>query len=254
MPGARGYSHFAYWKFPGGENAGMYALRKSSLVCCLLLFQSLCWSDEVDPVQAELDKAKASYESAIETSESKLLDAFDTKIAAVAATGSLAGVRLLLAEKDAFLKEGKVPLSPTMREAVSEYYREVRKARDALELAYGKAIREYTKSLQIEKADSIESELAAFKEMHRSAVAADARPRIEIIAAFYGQNVSWIDVTDKVRAAVGRAALWSTVVRTSDWGEPAPGWTGTRSLLVRYSVNGKVMFKAVWQGEVITIP
>lgn len=77
---------------------------------------------------------------------------------------------------------------------------------------------------------------------------------IIIIAAFYGQNISWLDVTDKVRQAVNGKFEWSGTVVTKDWGEPAPGFGGPRTLMIRYSVAGKVRFRAAYQGKVISIP
>jgi hypothetical protein len=77
---------------------------------------------------------------------------------------------------------------------------------------------------------------------------------IIIIAAFYGQNISWLDVTDKVRRAVNGKSEWSGTVATKDWGEPAPGFGGPRTLMIRYSVSGKVRFRAAYQGQVISIP
>jgi hypothetical protein len=43
-------------------------------------------------------------------------------------------------------------------------------------------------------------------------------------------------------------------VSTKDWGEPAPGFNGPRTLLVRYAVGGKVVFKTVYEGKEISLP
>ena len=66
---------------------------------------------------------------------------------------------------------------------------------------------------------------------------------IEIIAAFYGQNVSWLDVTDKVHKAVKGKAKWSAKVSSANWGKIAPQFKGPRTLLIRYLVNGKTVYK-----------
>lgn len=78
--------------------------------------------------------------------------------------------------------------------------------------------------------------------------------RLQIIAAFYGQNISWIDVTEKVRQAANGKARFSATVNTNDLGEPAPGWDGRRTLTVRYSFAGNLGFKAVYEGKLITLP
>jgi WD40 repeat protein len=84
--------------------------------------------------------------------------------------------------------------------------------------------------------------------------ASEGGGKIDIIAAFYGQNVSWIDVTDKVRGMVKGLEKWTAKVNTEDFGEPAPGFSGPRTLLVRYSVGGQVKVKPVYQNEMITLP
>lgn len=77
---------------------------------------------------------------------------------------------------------------------------------------------------------------------------------IRIISAFYGQNVSWLDVTDKVRQATQAKRNWSVEVQTEDWGEPAPGFGGPRTLLIRYSLNDEVKVKSRYQGKRMTLP
>jgi hypothetical protein len=63
-----------------------------------------------------------------------------------------------------------------------------------------------------------------------------------------------IDVTEKVRQAANGKARFSATVNTNDLGEPAPGWDGIRTLAVRYSFAGKIGFKAVYEGKLITLP
>jgi len=88
----------------------------------------------------------------------------------------------------------------------------------------------------------------------RESIENDPAEPIQILAAFYGQNVSWLDVTDKVQAAAKGKAKWASTVATEDWGEPAPNFTGPRTLLIRYAVDGRERFKAVYEGQGITIP
>jgi hypothetical protein len=76
----------------------------------------------------------------------------------------------------------------------------------------------------------------------------------QVISAFYGQNVSWIDVTDKLRSWANGTATWSGVVNSRDLGDPAPGWTGQRTLIVQYMVNGRVLFKAAYEGKELSLP
>jgi hypothetical protein len=78
--------------------------------------------------------------------------------------------------------------------------------------------------------------------------------KLQIIAAFYGQNVSWLDVTNKLRRATQGRTKWSAIVNSKELGEPAPGFAGPRTLTIRYSVGGKVRFKAVYEGKEIALP
>jgi hypothetical protein len=77
---------------------------------------------------------------------------------------------------------------------------------------------------------------------------------IRIVAAFYGQNVSWLDVTEKLQHATSGRTTWSSKVRTRDWGEPAPGFAGPRTLLVRYVVGGKARVKFAYEGNELELP
>jgi hypothetical protein len=81
----------------------------------------------------------------------------------------------------------------------------------------------------------------------------DPKAAIEIITAVYGANTSWLDVTDKVRKAVGNKANWSATVRTKDFGEPAPGFAGPRALIVRFRVNGKIRLTSNYEDKEIDI-
>ena len=60
---------------------------------------------------------------------------------------------------------------------------------------------------------------------------------LTIHAAFYGANVSWFDVTQKVSQMAEGKAFLSFVPSNSLFGNPAPSWNGTRSLVVRYSIG-----------------
>lgn len=83
---------------------------------------------------------------------------------------------------------------------------------------------------------------------------ADNEKTIRIVAAFYGQNVNWLDVTAKVQEATADRVKWSATVQTSDWGDPAPGWKGPRTLLVRYVLGGRTRVKFAYEGDEIALP
>lgn len=202
--------------------------------------------EDADAVNAQLRKAKVAYEEAVEKANSTMAEVFAEKVKEVAATGNLVAVKKLMAESEAFEAEGKLPSSRDMKAAVSKYQLAIKNAREAMDVAYDTAVRQYTKDLNVNKADFTKTEWEVFKSRGKvnSATAASSSPII-IHAAFYGQNVNWIDVTEKLRTIVGERREWSTVVNTADWGDPAPGYTGPRTLIVRYTVDGAT--KSTWQ-------
>ena len=61
-------------------------------------------------------------------------------------------------------------------------------------------------------------------------------------------------MTEKVREAAQGKSNWKMAVNSNDLGDPVPGWTGPRTLLVRYSVDGKIQNKAVYEGKEIELP
>jgi hypothetical protein len=151
--------------------------------------------------------------------------------------------------------------SAEAKKALLEYDKAVAKAREAydketdgarkklltdLEAAQEKA----TKAKELDEAVRIRNLVKDFE---------DSKPppptgKLQIIAAFYGQNVSWLDLTNKLRQATQGRTKWSAIVNSKDLGEPAPGFAGPRTLMVRYSVGGRVRFKAVYEGKQITLP
>jgi hypothetical protein len=103
------------------------------------------------------------------------------------------------------------------------------------------------------KADQLD-EAALLRDLRKLIESENAvKPKIEVITALYGANVSWLDVTDKARKAVGNKAKWSAVVRTDDWGEPAPGFDGKRALLIQYRVHGRVLLAKSYEGDQLKI-
>jgi hypothetical protein len=142
-----------------------------------------------------------------------------------------------------------------MKAAASHYQQAIKKAREAMDAAYDKAVRQYTKDLNVNKADFTKTEWEVFKARRKGNTATGSSPSTIVVhAAFYGQNVNWIDVTEKLRAVVGDKRQWSTVVNTSDWGDPAPGFTGPRTLIVRYTIDGTTTSKWQYQGKELVIP
>ena len=150
--------------------------------------------------------------------------------------------------------------SPDAKKAVQDYEKATTLAREAyeketeaarkkllsdLEAAQDKA----TKAKELDEAVRIRDFRKGFEDAKRS-----PEQKLQIIAAFYGQNVSWLDVTSKLRQATRGKTRWSAIVNSKELGEPAPGFADPRTLIIRYSVAGRFRFKAVYEGKEITLP
>jgi hypothetical protein len=154
---------------------------------------------------------------------------FVALVAALAASGVFAA--------DANEDTAKRPTSPKAKSAIRDYDDAVAKATEAFQQEVGAARKKLLADLdEAQKratlADVLDEALAIreFKkkiESEEAAVRPDdsgagpakgAQPgRLTVVAAFYGQNVSWLDVTAKLRARANGRAKWSTTVNTKDW-------------------------------------
>jgi hypothetical protein len=151
--------------------------------------------------------------------------------------------------------------SAEAKKALVEYEKALAKAREAYDKEADGARKKLLTDLEAaqEKATKAKDldEAVRIHNVHKSFE--DSKPlpptgKLQIIAAFYGQNVSWLDLTNKLREATQGRTRWSAIVNSKDLGEPAPGFAGPRTLMVRYSVGGRVRFKAVYEGKEITLP
>ena len=120
-------------------------------------------ADDKDSVHDVLEKAKANYATETETANKEFLAAFDSKVQEIAKTGNLDGVKSVSADKKSFETDGKLPNSQTMKKATADYQLANEKARKAMMAAYETAVSDYTKALQIEKAEAINTEYDTFK-------------------------------------------------------------------------------------------
>jgi hypothetical protein len=152
--------------------------------------------------------------------------------------------------KSADAKKALLEYEKVLASAREAYEKEADGARKKLLTDLEAAQQKATKANELEEALRIRDLRKGFE---------DAKPpppdrKVQIIAAFYGQNISWLDVTAKLRQATQGKTKWSAIVNSKQLGEPAPGFAGPRTLMVRYSVKGKVAFKAAYEGKEITLP
>jgi hypothetical protein len=129
----------------------------------LLAFVANVLAEDKDLVRIEFDKSKTVHDEAIEKANKDFIAGFDSKIQEVAATGSLDGVKAIQAEKKQYEVDGKMPTSAAMKKLLIGYQTGIDNARKRMTAAYETAVSQYTKALQIDKAESINSEFEAFK-------------------------------------------------------------------------------------------
>ncbi len=79
------------------------------------------------------------------------------------------------------------------------------------------------------------------------------RGRPQFVAALYGVNQSWIDVTDKLNGIAMRKGGLPLIVTDEVFGDPAPEYAGGNSLVVRYLLNGKLQIQAVYVGRELAV-
>ncbi len=126
-----------------------------------------------DSIKAALDRAKAAHAEAAANAGKDLLIVLDDKIKSVAKTGDLNGLKQLIAEREAFVADGKLPSSKLIRPAVAKYSLAVKHAEDALIGAYQKAIKDYTRKMQIEQAEAVQKKMKAFLAKRKAGSAFD---------------------------------------------------------------------------------
>jgi multidrug efflux pump subunit AcrA (membrane-fusion protein) len=151
--------------------------------------------------------------------------------------------------------------SPDAKKAVLDYDKALTQAREAYEKETDAARKKLLSDLEAAqqkatKANELDDavRIRDFRKGFEDAKPSSPEQRLQIIAAFYGQNVSWLDVTSKLRQATRGKTRWSAIVNSKELGEPAPGFADPRTLIIRYSVAGRVRFKAVYEGKEITLP
>jgi hypothetical protein len=110
-----------------------------------------------------LDKAKAEYAEASDKARAALLDALAAAHKSATAAGNLDVVKSIQAEADAFEKNGKVPTSPRMKNAVATYQASMKQATAAVTKSYEQAVRDLTKAGKIADAEAVQAGLKEFR-------------------------------------------------------------------------------------------
>jgi hypothetical protein len=118
--------------------------------------------------------------------------------------------------------------------------------------AYKTALESATRAGNFDKATALKARIAEYEQETETPLTGTRN--LHVLSAMYGVNQSWLDVTDKLAKKIGGKPEWSVVVTNDDWGDPAPGFAGGNTLVVRYSTNGKITLKAGYEGRELTLP
>jgi hypothetical protein len=131
--------------------------RVSPLVACLACCLATAGQD--DPVQKEIARARAAYDAALERLRQGLAAALDAREKAARDRGDKKAVDAVKAERDKLKPAGEPPwplLTPAMRA-------DLQRARGQVEVAYQRAVREYTRASRDTEAAAAEKALDEFK-------------------------------------------------------------------------------------------
>jgi hypothetical protein len=121
-------------------------------------------ADELDPIQAKLDKAKAAYEADIKNLHAEFAETLKIRLDSARKRGDKKLVDQINAERRAFEKSGDLP------ESVPQNIKsKMNASRERLQRAYRSAIQDFTRSSQDDDATAAESELVEFRNVAAAA-------------------------------------------------------------------------------------
>ena len=128
-------------------------------------------AEEPDPIADVLDAAKFAYVTSLDNAKDEVTAKFDELLKAVSAEGKLNPVLAVKKERDAFVQEGKLSTSPTLKPTMEAYVEKVNQARQELAKAYAKAVADYTKALKVDEAKQLRAEYDVFAKEGRVVIA-----------------------------------------------------------------------------------
>lgn len=178
-----------------------------------------------------------------------------SKLAVAAGCVLLAG---LAVADDADIRFGEIKrIEANYEKAVADIEADAKRrmgdAEDARLDGYRKIYERIKGSKDVDRIVAVRDKIKALEE---EAESGKPRPkqRLVVVAAFYGVNQSWNDVTDALQKKIAKRGKVSFVVADEDWGDPAPNFPTGNTLVVRYISNGKVAHKSVYQSQVMELP
>lgn len=141
--------------------------------CCVLL-PGVSHAASSDDVGSALASAKVEHKAALDSLSTALVIAMQAAIKETATEGDLQKVKAAMAEKDGWVKQGRLSASPAFSECVKQYLTDRRAASTKLLNAYRDAVAGYTKQLKLDEATAIENEMKAFIATEKAVLAGKA--------------------------------------------------------------------------------
>lgn len=192
-----------------------------------------------DGIKARLLLVQRDYEERLNAEKTKVLERFDHLIEEATGAGELDEVKVLQAQKRAFLEHGSVPdYAGIVRTARSFRQARDRERRQLIE-AYDAAIREYTRAQKIQEAEDVRTErdrrVLEFTDDQRSAA---IDPRGEPIDFLAGRSKAmaavWVDEIGVWHLRFAPGAAWrrftgTITLRGGTWVMPVVPLSAARS-------------------------
>lgn len=129
----------------------------------------------------------------------------------------------------------------------------LRKAAAEIRLkAYKDRLAEVTKSGDFDKALAVKARIEELEKELEGDPKLQPKTPIRIVAAMYGVNQSWLDVTDTVQDAIYKKK--QVVVSDAVFGDPAPEYQPGNTLIIRYERKGVFHSVAIYTGKPLLLP
>ncbi len=116
------------------------------------------------------------------------------------------------------------------------------------------ALTDATKAGDFDSATALKARVSESETIEIPDPSEAVRGRPQFVAALYGVNQSWNDVTDKLNGIAMRKGGLPLIVTDEVFGDPAPQYSGGNTLVVRYLLNGKLQINAVYVGRELSVP
>lgn len=129
------------------------------VMVCLTLLVCVPVGLQAEPIEDQLESARAEYAKVIAGARKSLTSAMEAEVVRTAEKGDLDATLAAKKELESFQESAKLPTNTRTKSAVTTYKNAREKGRKKLIEAHKLAIAAYTKALELEKAQEIKSQL-----------------------------------------------------------------------------------------------